>query len=206
VVPVQRPGYLRAKRALDIVLASAGLVVLFPLLLLVSVLVFASDGAPIFFRHERVGKNRRTIRIYKFRTMRKGAMEALEADHALKEQFEKNYKLKQDPRITPFGRLLRDTSIDELPQLVNVLKGEMSLVGPRPIVVPELPRYGDYQEVYLSLIPGCAGLWQCSGRSDTTYEERVRLDVEYARNASIAFDLAIMARTFVALLRRRGAR
>jgi lipopolysaccharide/colanic/teichoic acid biosynthesis glycosyltransferase len=198
--------YLRVKRILDVALASVGIVVLSPVLLLVSLGIVATDGAPIIFRHERVGRNGRMFKILKFRSMRKDAQDILDKNPELKKKFEENYKLDDDPRITRIGKFIRATSLDELPQLFNVLKGDMSLVGPRPIIVPELERYGESQDIYLALTPGCTGLWQCSGRSDTSYEERVRLDSEYALKASVRLDLMIILKTVPAVLARRGAK
>lgn len=199
------PVFQVGKRAIDIVLTSLLLVMLLPLFAIVAFLIAVTDGTPVTFRQKRVGQNGRTFYLYKFRSMVRNADEILRSRPELLEEYKKHYKIKDDPRISPLGNFLRSTTLDELPQLVNVLKGEMSLVGPRPIVVPELEKFGDAQDVYLAMKPGCAGLWQCSGRSDTTYEERVAFEREYYEKASIAFDLSIMGRTLVAVLLRRGA-
>ena len=131
--------------------------------------------------------------------------ELLAEDPSAREEWERDFKLKDDPRITKVGKFIRETSIDELPQLINVLKGEMSLVGPRPIIQEELDRYGDYQQFYLRVRPGITGLWQVSGRSDTSYEERVGLDVWYTQNWSLVYDVAILVKTIDVVFARRGA-
>ena len=187
------PAYRFAKRTMDIVLASVLLVLRLPLFLFVALLIAVTDGTPVTFRQKRVGQNGRLFYLYKFRSRVHNADEILRSRPELMEEYKKQYKIKDDPRISPLGNFLRSSTLDELPQLLNVLKGEMSLVGPRPIVEPELEKFGDAKDVYLAMKPGCAGLWQCSGRSDTTYEERV------------AFDILILWRTFVAVLLRRGA-
>jgi undecaprenyl-phosphate galactose phosphotransferase len=120
-------------------------------------------------------------------------------------EYQRYYKIHDDPRVSRLGRFLRATTLDELPQLYNVLRGDMSLVGPRPIVEPELEKYGASKSLYLAMKPGCAGLWQCSGRSDTSYENRVRLDEEYYRRASLPYDVAVLIRTLIAIVLRRGA-
>jgi lipopolysaccharide/colanic/teichoic acid biosynthesis glycosyltransferase len=194
------------KRILDAVAASVLLLVLFPVFLVISILIVAKDGMPILFRHERIGRNGKKFGVLKFRTMRNDAEEMLANNPELLKEFSQSFKLEKDPRITKLGYWLRSCSLDELPQLINVLRGEMSLVGPRPIVEAELDKYGEFAGVYLSLKPGCAGLWQCSGRSDTSYEERVHIDVEYAMNASIPYDLSVFCWTIIAIFKRQGAR
>lgn len=197
------------KRALDIVASSAALLFLSPLLLLISIAVMA-DGGPAVFGHQRVGRNGRSFRCLKFRSMVPNAGEVLEK--LLKEDPEAarlwaaTRKLPRDPRITRIGRFLRATSLDELPQLLNVLRGEMSLVGPRPVVQEELTEhYGVAAVSYLAVRPGITGLWQVSGRSDTSYAERVALDCRYVREFSFWGDLRILLRTVPAVLAGRGA-
>ena len=196
---------MASKRAFDIVAALAALIVLFPVFLVIWALIAIRDGFPVIYRHRRVGQHGDPIQILKFRSMVKNAEEVLKSDPALYAEFLKSFKLENDPRITKIGAFLRRTSLDELPQLFNVITGQMSLVGPRPIVPNELERYEDRQDVYLAMIPGCAGLWQCSGRSDTTYQERVQLDLEYYEHASFWGDISILIRTGVAIVRRKGA-
>lgn len=201
-----QPTYRFGKRIMDVTVSLAALIVLSPLLVLLALAILVMDGWPIFFTQQRVGRDGKLFRIYKLRTMVKDAERALRKDAGLLEEYKKNYKISRDPRITRLGTFLRKSSFDELPQLFNVLKGEMALVGPRPIVEPELERYGDGSDVYLQMKPGCAGLWQCQGRSSTSYEERVAYDTEYFDRASIRYDIWILFRTFAAILSGRGAR
>jgi exopolysaccharide production protein ExoY len=200
-----QPGYMLSKRCFDVLFASIGLLVLFPVFVIVGLLIAAKDGFPVIYRHRRVGRNNQPIYVLKFRSMVKNADEVLKKDPVLYAEFLKTFKLENDPRITKVGSFIRRTSLDELPQLINVIAGDMSLVGPRPIVPDELERYGDQQDVYLAMIPGCAGLWQCSGRSETSYEERVQLDMDYYRSASFWTDLRILGSTILAICRRDGA-
>lgn len=200
-----RPGYMAAKRLFDVVASLLALVLLFPLFAIVGLIIAARDGFPVIYRHARVGRHGKPIHILKFRSMVKNAEEVLKADPVLHAEFLKSFKLENDPRVTKIGAFIRRTSLDELPQLLNVVVGEMSLVGPRPVVPNELERYEERQDVYLAMIPGCAGLWQCSGRSDTTYAERVQLDLEYYSNASFWTDVSILFRTASAILLRKGA-
>jgi exopolysaccharide production protein ExoY len=198
--------YEIVKRVLDFVAALTLLVVLFPVFLIIAVAIGSREGMPILFKHTRVGKNGARFNVLKFRTMRSDAESFLYEHPELMKEFSESFKLEKDPRVTRLGVWLRSRSLDELPQLINVLKGEMSMVGPRPIVEAELTKYGEYADVYMSLKPGCAGLWQCSGRSDTSYEERVHIDVEYALKASITYDIGVFLWTIAAILKRKGAR
>jgi lipopolysaccharide/colanic/teichoic acid biosynthesis glycosyltransferase len=201
-----RRSYQRAKRIFDIFFSALGLTLLFPVFLIITVVLACVDGFPVVFRQNRVGFKGDPFEIHKFRTMVKNAEEVLRSHPELWEEYKRTYKIQNDPRVSKFGHFLRKSSLDELPQLFNVLRGDMSLVGPRPIVEPELEMYGDQQGVYISMKPGCAGLWQCMGRSATTYEERVEMDREYYENASVWFDLMILTRTVLAILTGRGAR
>jgi undecaprenyl-phosphate galactose phosphotransferase len=159
------------------------------------------DKGPVLFAHARVGRDGETFRCLKFRSMVPNAKEALErllaSDPAARAEWERDYKLKDDPRITPFGRLLRRTSLDELPQLINVVRGDMSLVGPRPVVPAELDRYGEARVYYLQVRPGLTGLWQVSGRNDVDYERRVALDAWYVRNWTLWYDVLILLKTLL---------
>ncbi len=204
--PRLQPGL---KRALDIAGAGALLLLGAPVFLLLALLVRA-DGGPAFYAHERVGRGGRRFGCLKFRSMVVDSAARLEAllasDPAARAEWEATRKLRHDPRITWIGRLLRATSLDELPQLINVLRGDMSLVGPRPVVAAELAaHYGAAAEHYLAVRPGITGLWQVSGRSDTSYAQRVALDVRYATNPSLLEDVRILLRTPAAVLLRRGA-
>lgn len=168
----------------------------------------ATKGHPVFV-HERIGFEGRRFRVYKFRTMYIDANERLEelleTSEESRRAWERDYKLKDDPRITNIGNFLRKTSLDELPQLINVLKGEMSLVGPRPITEDEIAKYGDYFEYFTAVKPGITGLWQVSGRNDIEYEERIQLDVWYVRNWSIELDIQILIKTVLVVLGRKGS-
>lgn len=197
------------KRALDFIGSLLALGLLSPLFVVIALLVKMTSPGPVLFRQKRLGKNGKGIYIYKFRTMRRDAESVLKANEALyNEYLSNNYKLPKgrDPRITSVGRILRQLSFDELPQLINVIKGEMSLVGPRPVVPEEISQYGDCASMVLSVQPGLTGQWQVSGRSDIAdYAQRVRLDMEYLRDQSIATDLRILAKTLPAVLLRQGA-
>lgn len=198
-----------SKRMIDISAATVLIVLVSPVLLLVAVAVKLCDGGPVFFKHRRVGFGGRTFECWKFRTMRIDAGALLEdllaRDAAAAEEWQASRKLKNDPRLTPIGKSLRRSSIDELPQLFNVLRGEMSLVGPRPVVAEELPRYGRHVAQYYAVRPGLTGAWQISGRSDASYAERVRLDTEYCMTWSARTDLLIMLKTVPVLFSGRGS-
>ncbi len=197
-----------SKRVFDVVLGILLIALLSPLLLFIGFMA-RRDGGPVFFGHRRIGHDGRYFVCWKFRTMVMNAdrvlKEVLEKDPAARAEWEETYKLKNDPRVTPIGRFLRTTSLDELPQLFNVIKGEMSLVGPRPMVTDEIRRYGAAFHDYSRCRPGITGLWQVSGRNDCDYGNRVRLDQHYARSCSLATDLAVLWKTAFVVIRRRGA-
>jgi Undecaprenyl-phosphate galactose phosphotransferase WbaP len=196
------------KRTIDIVGSSSLLIAMSPILLIMGAIVMSDGGGPVF-GHVRIGRNGRKFRCLKFRSMVTGAdvvlKQLLATDPKAREEWERDFKLKNDIRITPIGRLLRRTSLDELPQLWNVLRGEMSLVGPRPIVDEELKRYGADVHYYLATKPGMTGLWQVSGRNDVDYATRVSLDVSYAKDCSLALDILILLKTFKVIFKREGA-
>jgi len=189
--------------------ALTALVFFLPLFVVVGLLLLIREGRPLFFGHERVGKGGRRFRCYKFRTMVPDARERLaallESDPAAKAEWDANQKLENDPRVTCLGLFLRKSSLDELPQFWNVLRGDMAVVGPRPIVQDEAAHYGEHFAEFLSVRPGITGLWQVSGRSSTSYDERVALDLDYIRNRSLRRDLAIIAKTVKVVLTRNGA-
>jgi exopolysaccharide production protein ExoY len=193
-----------AKRALDITLASAALLLLAPLFVLCFFGVILSSPGPAIFRHRRVGFGGKHFECFKFRTMAPDAQsrlqEYLNSNPAAQAEWASCRKLRFDPRITRFGAILRKTSLDELPQLLNVIRGDMSIVGPRPITDEELTRYSSNVKDYLSCRPGITGLWQVSGRSSTTYAKRVACDAFYARHWSLALDVKIMLVTLPAVL------
>lgn len=205
---LSRRTYRWVKRTFDLLGASLLLLLLSPLFLVLSVMI-RKTGATAIYGHSRIGQNGKMFKCLKFRSMRPDAdkvlHEILESCPITRAEWAKNFKLKNDPRITPIGEFLRKTSLDELPQLINVIKGEMSLVGPRPIVRAELERYGEQAAYYLQVAPGITGLWQISGRNDTTYAERVALDAWYVKNWSLWYDIAILLRTTNVVLTRHGA-
>ena len=198
------------KQVLDRALALAAFVMLSPFFVVVPVLVKLTSRGPVFYRQSRLGKRGRPIRVWKFRSMYADADERLkailDADPVRRAEWEANFKLANDPRVTPLGKFLRRTSIDEFPQLFNVFAGDMALVGPRPIVEKEVPFYGPAYETFSSVKPGITGLWQASGRSDTDYARRVALDVHYVLNWSPWMDVWILFRTVYAVAFMRGAR
>jgi len=180
-----------------------------PVLLAITLLVWQAGGAPVFFGHYRVGRDGRLFRCLKFRTMRVDAEQALArllaTDAAARAEWLRDQKLANDPRITPIGRILRKTSLDELPQLINVVRGDMCFVGPRPVTPAELMRYGAVRWHYVSVTPGITGLWQVSGRNRTTYEQRVALDKHYVETRTLWGDMAILVRTVRVVLTGHGA-
>jgi exopolysaccharide biosynthesis polyprenyl glycosylphosphotransferase len=199
------PSTLALKRIFDVVLSTVGLVLSAPLFLLIALAVFLDDGRPVLFRQLRAGENGRAFRIFKFRTMVRDAEAMLSQLVALDELSEPIFKLKADPRVTRIGRFLRRTSLDELPQLINVLRGEMSIVGPRPEVVDLVERYAPEHEVRLRVKPGITGPWQVYGRSELTFEEMISVEREYVENLSLGRDLRIVLMTIPAVFGRRGA-
>jgi len=209
--PIRSPNrgaYPIVKRAIDIVGASLAILFLSPLLATIIACAYLSGGSPMF-KHRRVGRGGVFFDCVKFRTMVTGADRVLQnllnSDHQIKEEWLRDHKLRDDPRITRFGRFLRRTSLDELPQLWNVLRGEMSLVGPRPVVPDELRRYGRRVPTFLSARPGITGLWQISGRNNTDYRRRVALDVCYVRSRSVILDVYILVKTLRVVFTTRGA-
>src|SRR5271154_736249 len=204
-VPRERQTYEHfLKRAVDVLGSSVLLCLLSPVFLVVALLVWMSDGLPVFYRRRVVGPGGE-FDAYKFRTMLRNADAILAADPELREAFTKDFKLKSDPRVTRVGVWLRKYSLDELPQLANVLKGQMSLVGPRMITAPELSKYGRYQALLLSAKPGLTGYWQIQGRQDVSYEERVGMDVQYIAHWTLGLDFLILLKTPWRVIRGEGA-
>lgn len=193
------------KRMFDIALALALVVVFSPVFALLAGLVRLDSPGPIIFRRRVIGKNGISFDMFKFRSMVDQAEEILEQDKELWTQYSQNFKLEEDPRVTRLGRFLRKSSLDELPQLFNILLGNMTFVGPRPIHKDEIDLYGPSVQRFTLVKPGITGLWQTTGRSDTSYEQRVRLDMLYIEQRSILMDLSIVLRTVPAVLMRRGA-
>jgi Undecaprenyl-phosphate galactose phosphotransferase WbaP len=194
---------------MDYVLVIIGGILCLPLIATIVLLIKLTSPGPATYAQKRIGKGGRPFWAWKFRTMVVNADELLQQyldrDPELRAEWERDHKLKNDPRVTAVGYWLRKTSLDELPQLWNVLRGEMSLVGPRPIVAAEIPKYGDWMELYEQATPGITGLWQISGRNNTTYDMRIALDSRYVLNWSPWLDLYILARTIKVVLRREGA-
>ena len=204
-----RPLNRYLKLVFDYTLTIVGGLLISPFLLLIAAWIYYDSPGSVLFKHERIGKDGKAFPCYKFRSMCMDAgeklTELLAVDPAAREEWERDFKLKNDPRITRSGAFLRKTSLDELPQLWNVLRGEMSLVGPRPVVHEELARYGEFVHDYLQVRPGITGMWQVSGRSDTTYEERVQMDSWYVRNWSVWLDVMLLWRTVKSVIKCKGA-
>ncbi|HPJ92513.1 MAG TPA: undecaprenyl-phosphate galactose phosphotransferase WbaP, partial [Deltaproteobacteria bacterium] len=197
------------KRVFDVLFSIMGMVILSPLLVGIMLLIRLDSNGPVFFGHKRLGRGGRYFSCYKFRTMLINSQDILnnllENDQEAREKWERDFKLKDDPRITKIGSFLRKTSLDELPQLWNVLKGDMSLVGPRPIIADEVQKYGEKSKYLFRVIPGITGLWQVSGRNDVDYDERILLDEYYAKNWSLWLDIELLFRTIGAVLKKKGA-
>ncbi|MGD9904529.1 MAG: sugar transferase [Vicinamibacterales bacterium] len=193
------------KRFIDILASSLICVLLAPLLIVTVLAIKLGSPGPLLHRRRVVGRGGRAFDAFKFRSMRVDADQVLAADAELFAKFKANHKLPNDPRITPIGRVIRRYSIDELPQLFNVLRGEMSLIGPRMVTEPELEKYGPHVDTLLSVQPGMTGLWQVSGRQTTTYERRVQLDVHYVEHWSLLLDLRILLKTPLVVFRGEGA-
>lgn len=198
-----------AKRIPDITLALFLIVAFLPLLLMVAAAVKLSSRGPVFFGHTRIGHGGKPFKCWKFRTMVTDGDAVLERhlsqNPEARTEWERDLKLRRDPRVTPFGQVLRVYSVDELPQFFNVLLGDMSFVGPRPVTHDELGRYGPAAEAYLAARPGITGLWQTSGRSDTTYEQRIEMDRAYATEWTFVLDIVIMLRTIPVVLGAKGS-
>lgn len=198
--------YQYVKRASDIVISLIALVVLSPVFLLIAVLIKKESDGPVFFIHKRIGKNGEKIGIYKFRTMVQNAEDLIK--HFTPEQmkeFKENFKLENDPRITKIGKILRKTSLDELPQLINILKGELSLIGPRPVVEDEVEKYGKNKSKFLSIKPGLTGYWAANGRSSVSYNERMKMELYYVDNVSLKLDIKIFFKTIASVFKKEGA-
>ena len=201
--------YLTIKRLFDIIVSGISLILLSPLFLIIGIMIKMDSKGKVFYKHKRIGKDGEYIYLYKFRSMYSDSKERLEEmlkDPVIRKEWEENYKLEHDPRITKVGNFLRKTSLDELPQLLNILNGDMSIVGPRPVIDSEIEKYGDLKEYFLSVIPGLTGWWACNGRSSTNYDERKRLELYYIQHRGIMLDLKIIFKTFTSVLKRDGAK
>lgn len=203
--------YKITKRAIDIIGAIIGIILLIPTIILVYIArkILKEDQGPLFYKQLRYGKNGKIFRLYKFRSMcinaDKKLKEYLDNNEDAKNEFEKTHKLQKDPRITKLGNFLRKTSLDELPQMINILKGEMSFVGPRPVISEEVEEYGVNKDKFLSVTPGLTGYWQVNGRSNTTYEERMLMELYYVENCSLWLDTKIFFKTFITVFKKEGA-
>ncbi len=197
------------KRLGDIILSSLAIILLSPVFLLIAVAIKIDSKGKVIYKHKRIGKNGEYIYLYKFRSMYTDSKERLEEllkDPKIKEEWENNFKLENDPRITKIGNILRKTSLDELPQLINIFNGDMSIVGPRPIIDGEIEKYGRQKAKFLSVTPGLTGWWACNGRSQTNYTERKKLELYYVDNQSIKLDIKVIVKTFISVLKRDGAK
>lgn len=198
------------KTVMDYSLTFIGSIIISPLLLFIAIWIYKDSPGPVIYKHMRVGKNGKLFPCYKFRSMCFNANQVLEDllanDPEIRAEWERDFKLKNDPRITRSGAFLRKTSLDELPQIFNVLRGDMSLVGPRPVTQEELDKYyGDATKLYCSIKPGITGLWQVSGRSDLSYSERVALDITYIKHRSLLGDFVILWKTIGVIFMEKGA-
>jgi exopolysaccharide production protein ExoY len=209
VLPIASFRYRSVKPIIDLLLVFLALPILVPLGLIVAAAIRLTSRGPVLFRHRRIGQFQQSLFVWKFRTMYEDSDHLLEkhlaADPAARREWAESHKLRDDPRVTPIGRLLRKTSLDEIPQLINVLAGEMSIVGPRPIVDTEKAKYGMHLPTFCYAVPGITGLWQVSGRCDVSYEERVRLDVYYVQQWSLWMELKIILKTVFVMVHREGA-
>ena len=203
--------YKFTKRIIDIIGSIIGILILIPTTLIIYLArkVLKEDKGPLFYEQLRYGKNGKVFRLYKFRSMCIGAdkklKEYLENNDEAREEFEKTHKLQNDPRITKIGNFLRKSSLDELPQMINILKGDMSFVGPRPVVEKEVEEYGTNKDKFLSVRPGLTGYWQVNGRINTTYEERMKMELYYVDNCSLWLDIKIFFKTFITVFKKEGA-
>lgn len=204
---MKRKIYFVIKRFFDFILSLIAIILLLPVFLIIAIAIKLDSKGPVFFKHKRIGKNGKMIGVYKFRSMVINAEELMKNfTKEQKEEYEKNFKLDNDPRITKVGKFLRKSSLDELPQLLNILIGNMSIVGPRPIVTKELEKYGNQKDKFLSVTPGLTGFWQASGRSDVDYDERIKMELYYVDHCSLWLDFKIILKTFVAVIKKEGAK
>lgn len=198
--------YRAFKRIVDIILGCIGLVLLSPVFLILAICIKIDSKGPVIFAHKRIGKNGKEFNMYKFRSMYENAEKMIENfNEEQKREWQENFKLENDPRITKVGKFLRKTSLDELPQIVNIIKGDLSIIGPRPVIDEELEKYGKNKDKFLSITPGLTGYWQANGRSNTTYEERMQMELYYIDNQSLWLDIKIFFKTIVSVLKKEGA-
>ena len=198
--------YMSVKRVFDLVISTIGLIILSPIFLILAIIVKLDSKGPVFFAHTRYGKNGKKFKMYKFRTMYENAQDMIKdfTPEQMKE-WKENFKLQDDPRITKVGKFLRKTSLDELPQIVNIMKGDLSIIGPRPVIEEELEKYGESKEKFLSVTPGLTGYWQANGRSSTTYEQRMEMELYYIDHISPKLDFKIFFKTIESVIKKEGA-
>lgn len=198
--------YMSVKRVFDLVISTIGLIILSPIFLILAIIVKLDSKGPVFFAHTRYGKNGKKFKMYKFRTMYENAQDMINdfTPEQMKE-WKENFKLQDDPRITKVGKFLRKTSLDELPQIVNIIKGDLSIIGPRPVIEEELEKYGENKEKFLSVTPGLTGYWQANGRSSTTYKQRMEMELYYIDHISPKLDFKIFFKTIESVIKKEGA-
>ena len=203
---ISKKVYIKIKRVIDVILASVALILLSPLFAIIAIAIKIDSKGPVFFAHKRIGKNGKIIKLYKFRSMVINAEELIKSftPEQMREYKEK-YKLTNDPRITKVGKFLRKTSLDELPQLINIINGDLSIIGPRPVVADELEKYGVNKDKFLSVTPGLTGYWAANGRSNTTYEQRMEMELYYIDNLSLKMDIKVFFKTILSVLKKEGA-
>ncbi len=204
---ISKKVYIKIKRVIDVILASVALILLSPLFAIIAIAIKIDSKGPVFFAHKRIGKNGKIIKLYKFRSMVINAEELIKSftPEQMKE-YKENYKLTNDPRITKVGKFLRKTSLDELPQLINIINGDLSIIGPRPVVADELEKYGVNKDKFLSVTPGLTGYWAANGRSNTTYEQRKEMELYYIDNLSLKMDIKVFFKTILSVVKKEGAR
>ena len=191
---------------IDVILASVALILLSPLFAIIAIAIKIDSKGPVFFAHKRIGKNGKIIKLYKFRSMVINAEELIKSfTPEQMREYKENYKLTNDPRITKVGKFLRKTSLDELPQLINIINGDLSIIGPRPVVADELEKYGVNKDKFLSVTPGLTGYWAANGRSNTTYEQRMEMELYYIDNLSLKMDIKVFLKTILSVLKKEGA-
>ena len=204
---ISKKVYIKIKRVIDVILASVALILLSPLFAIVAIAIKIDSKGPVFFAHKRIGKNGKIIKLYKFRSMVINAEELIKSfTPEQMREYKENYKLTNDPRITKVGKFLRKTSLDELPQLINIINGDLSIIGPRPVVADELEKYGVNKDKFLSVTPGLTGYWAANGRSNTTYEQRMEMELYYIDNLSLKMDIKVFFKTILSVLKKEGAR
>lgn len=204
---ISKKVYIKIKRVIDVILASVALILLSPLFAIIAIAIKIDSKGPVFFAHKRIGKNGKIIKLYKFRSMVINAEELIKSfTPEQMREYKENYKLTNDPRITKVGKFLRKTSLDELPQLINIINGDLSIIGPRPVVADELEKYGVNKDKYLSVTPGLTGYWAANGRSNTTYEQRMEMELYYIDNLSLKMDIKVFFKTILSVLKKEGAR